>query len=77
VRSVPAHAGAVLEIEAGLAEARAAEASGPSYAPEAADELLLVAGFIRRPPPEVTVCPLECERILTACREGVIGAGVA
>jgi DNA polymerase III epsilon subunit family exonuclease len=41
-----------LELDAGLAEARRAE---PSIAPEDADELLVVAQFLRRPPPELRV----------------------
>jgi hypothetical protein len=44
--------GGRLELEAGLAEARRAE---PSLAPEDADELLAVAHFLRRPPPELRV----------------------
>ncbi|HSP73461.1 MAG TPA: UvrB/UvrC motif-containing protein, partial [Gaiellaceae bacterium] len=54
VRTVPPGPGAALELAAGLAAARAAEVS---YAPEAADELLLVASFLRRPPPEIEVRP--------------------
>jgi hypothetical protein len=46
----------VLEVQAGLAAARAAERS---YDPEAVDELLLIGGFIRHPPPELTVLPLS------------------
>ncbi len=49
-------AGAALEIEAGLAEARRAE---PSLAPEDADELLVVAQFLRRPPPELRVVTFD------------------
>ena len=45
-------AGGRLELDAGLAEARRAE---PSLAPEDADELLVVAQFLRRPPPELRV----------------------
>jgi DNA polymerase III epsilon subunit family exonuclease len=56
VRTIPPGGGAALEIEAGLAAARAAE---PSFEPNAVDELLLIGGFIRRPPPELTVVPLE------------------
>src|SRR4051794_10020839 len=55
VRTVPPGAGARLELAAGAAAARAAELS---YAPEAADELLLLASFLRRPPPELGVLPL-------------------
>ena len=48
--------GAALELEAGLAEARRAE---PSLAPEDADELLVVAQFLRRPPPELRVVTFD------------------
>jgi len=53
-RTVPA--GGRLELDAGLAEARRAE---PSLAPEDADELLVVAQFLRRPPPELRVLAFE------------------
>jgi len=43
------------EIAAGLAAVERAE---PTLAPEAADELLLVASFLRRPPPELEVVTL-------------------
>jgi len=52
VRAVPSGPGAALELEAGIAEARAATAS---LAPEDADELLLLGSFLRKPPPELTV----------------------
>jgi DNA polymerase III epsilon subunit family exonuclease len=52
VRTLPAGPGAALELEAGAAEARAAQVS---LAPEDADELLLVGSFLRRPPPELTI----------------------
>jgi DNA polymerase-3 subunit epsilon len=52
VRTVPSGPGAALELEAGIAEARAATAS---LAPEDADELLLLGSFLRKPPPELTV----------------------
>ena len=55
--------GGRVEIEAGLALARRAE---PSLAPEDADELLLVGSFLRRPPPELRVVPLERDAILAA-----------
>jgi DNA polymerase III epsilon subunit family exonuclease len=51
-RTVPSGAGARLELEAGLAETRRAE---PSLDPTDADELLVVAQFLRRPPPELRV----------------------
>ena len=55
--------GGRVEIEAGLALARRAE---PSLAPEDADDLLLVGSFLRRPPPELRVVPLERDAILAA-----------
>ena len=45
-----------LELDAGLAEARRVE---PSVAPEDADELLVVAQFLRRPPPELRVLTFD------------------
>jgi DNA polymerase-3 subunit epsilon len=51
-RTVPSGAGARLELEAGLAETRRAV---PSLDPADADELLVVAQFLRRPPPELRV----------------------
>jgi hypothetical protein len=44
-----------LEWQAGLADVARAE---PTLAPDAADDLLAVATFIRRPPPELRVIPL-------------------
>jgi DNA polymerase-3 subunit epsilon len=63
VRTLPPGGGARLEAEAGIAAARAAQAAGISYAPEASDELILVAGFVRRPPPELAVHPLDAAAI--------------
>jgi DNA polymerase-3 subunit epsilon len=56
VRALPRGPGAALELEAGVAEARAA---ADSLAPEDADELLLVGSFLRRPPPELTLLRFE------------------
>jgi len=63
VRSVPPGLGARLEVEAGLAACRLAE---PSVEPADVDELLLVGTFLRRPPPELRVCPLDAHAILAA-----------
>jgi DNA polymerase III epsilon subunit family exonuclease len=52
-----------LEVEAGLAEAVLAE---PSLAPEDADELLIVSGFLRRPGPELRIVSLDAAEILAA-----------
>jgi DNA polymerase III epsilon subunit family exonuclease len=76
-RRLPCHAGAALEAAALVAEARAMAARGPAYDPEAADELLLVAGFVRRPPPELDVLPLDPGAISRACRPGETAASVA
>jgi DNA polymerase-3 subunit epsilon len=63
VRTVPSGPGGRLEVEAGLAEAALVE---PSFAPEDADELLIVAGFLRRPGPELRIVPLDAAEILAA-----------
>ncbi len=55
-RTLPPGGGARLEWEAGL---RAVDGAEMTYAPEAADELLLVFSFLRRPPPELEVVPLR------------------
>jgi DNA polymerase III epsilon subunit family exonuclease len=54
VRPLPDERG--LEWQAGLAAVARAE---PTAAAEATDELLLVASFLRRPPPELQVVPLS------------------
>jgi DNA polymerase-3 subunit epsilon len=62
-RTVPAGPAGRVEVEAGLAEASLAE---PSFAPEDADELLVVAGFLRRPGPELKIVSLDAREILAA-----------
>jgi DNA polymerase III epsilon subunit family exonuclease len=53
-----------VEIEAALALSRSArERAADMLTPEQAEDLLLVDGFIRRPPPELAVLPLDVERI--------------
>jgi DNA polymerase III subunit epsilon len=66
VRTVPRHVGASIEVDAGLAAAEAARVGPLALAPEQADELLLVGSFLRRPPPELAVLPLERSAILAA-----------
>jgi DNA polymerase-3 subunit epsilon len=64
VRSLPPGAGARLEIEAGLACCRASRGLVEEpLTPEQAEDLLLLDGFVRRPPPELSVLPLDAERI--------------
>jgi hypothetical protein len=59
--------GARLEIEAGMAIARAARLEGCSRQPEHLDELLVVDSFLSRPPPELRVRPL----VLAAIEEAL------
>ncbi|HEY2074275.1 MAG TPA: exonuclease domain-containing protein [Gaiellaceae bacterium] len=60
-RTLPPGGGAHLEVEAGLAAAR-------REGDLDLDELFLVARFLRRPPAEMTIVPLEREAILAAAR---------
>jgi DNA polymerase III epsilon subunit family exonuclease len=62
-RATPHGAGGRLEIEAALAAVSHAE---PSVAPEDAADLLVVAGVLRRPPPELRIVDLEVDEILAA-----------
>ena len=61
-RTIPRGAAGRLEIEAGLA----ASAAEPSLAPEDAADLLVVAGYLRRPPPELRVVGLRAAEIAAA-----------
>ena len=64
VRSLPQGPEAEVEIEAGLALCRSArEGAEEHLTPEQAEDLLLVDGFVRRPPPELTVLPQDADRI--------------
>jgi DNA polymerase III epsilon subunit family exonuclease len=62
-RTIPRGPAARMEIESLLAAAAHLE---PSLAPEDAADLLVVAGVIRKPPPEVRIVGLERESILAA-----------
>ena len=57
VRSLPPGAGARLELAAGAVACSSSSEREP-LTPEQAEELLLLDGFIRRPPPELSVLPL-------------------
>ena len=61
-RTIPRGAAGRLEIEAGLA----ASAAEPSLASEDAADLLVVAGYLRRPPPELRVVGLRVAEIAAA-----------
>ena len=65
VRPLPPGGGVRLEIEAGLSLCRSAggRSSEAALTPDQAEDLLLVNGFVRRPPPELAVLPLDAERI--------------
>ena len=64
VRALPPGAGAKLEVGAGLALCRATRNQGEEpLSAEQAEDLLLIDGFVRRPPPELAVLPLEADRI--------------
>jgi DNA polymerase III subunit epsilon len=69
IRSLPPGAGARLEIETGLALCRIArKRAREALMPEQAEDLLLLDGFVRRPPPELGVLPLDGERIMAYLR---------
>ncbi len=68
VRPLPPGSGARLEINAGLALCRQARRRAEdTLTAEQAEDLLLLDGFIRRPPPELAVLPLDAgERLRSA-----------
>jgi DNA polymerase-3 subunit epsilon len=71
VRSLAPGAGARLEIGAGLTLCRLARRrSDPTLTPAQAEDLLLLDGFVRRPPPELTVLPLDADRIAAHLARG-------
>ena len=64
-RGLPPGPAAHLEVAAGLAIARTArKRPREPLSSQQAEDLLLLDGFIRRPPPELTVLPLELETIV-------------
>jgi DNA polymerase III epsilon subunit family exonuclease len=62
-RTIPRGVAGRLEIDAGLAASAVAE---PSLAPEDAADLLVVAGYLRKPPPELRVVGLHAAEIAAA-----------
>ena len=62
-RTIPRGAAGRLEIETGLAAASAQE---PSVAADHATDLLVIAGYLRRPPPELRVVALRAAEIAAA-----------
>ena len=71
-RTIPRGGGGSLEVEAGLADVRGLADAG--LAATTAEELLLIASFIRRPPPELRVVPLERNAILAAANGVALAA---
>ncbi|HKA26014.1 MAG TPA: exonuclease domain-containing protein [Gaiellaceae bacterium] len=64
MRSLPPGAGARLEINAGLTLCRLArDQARETLTLTEAEDLLLLAGFVRRPPPELAVLPLDARKI--------------
>jgi DNA polymerase III epsilon subunit family exonuclease len=64
VRPLPPGGGVRIEIEAGLSLCRSAGGrSEAPLTPDQAEDLLLVNGFVCRPPPELAVLPLDAGRI--------------
>ena len=60
IRSLPPDTDFRLEVAAGLAVCRSAqEEQAEPLTPEQAEDLLLLDGFLRRPPPELAVLPLD------------------
>jgi DNA polymerase III subunit epsilon len=74
-RTLPPGGGAVLEVEAGLAAARRAPRTSNTLLQGGLEELLLLETFLRRPPPELRVAPLEREAILRAARQVAAASG--
>jgi hypothetical protein len=72
VRALPPGAGARLEVGAGLALCQSARgAAQEALTPAQAEDLLLIEGFVRRPPPELVVLPLDAERITAHLADNV------
>ena len=63
VRPLPPGAGARIEIDAGIALCRSACESEETLTASQAEDLMLLHVFIRRPPPELAVLPLDAEQI--------------
>jgi DNA polymerase-3 subunit epsilon len=65
VRPVPPGPGARLELDAGLTIARHLPRERRPLTGGQAEDMLLLGGFVRRPPPELTVVPLDGEHLPT------------
>lgn len=63
VRPIPPGPGARIEIEAGIAACRSSADLDEALTAGQAEDLMLLHGFIRRPPPELAVLPLDADQI--------------
>jgi excinuclease UvrABC nuclease subunit len=63
-RKLPPGTSARAEIEAALTTATHASMNGPSHDPDHLDELLVIGSFLKHPPPELRVLPLDADQIL-------------
>jgi excinuclease UvrABC nuclease subunit len=52
------------DVDEVIAQAARAQEEGPAFEPEHADELLVLGSFLKRPPPELRVVPLDRDAIL-------------
>jgi DNA polymerase III epsilon subunit family exonuclease len=73
VRPLPPGPGARLEINAGLTIARHIRRERELLTGGQAEEMLLLGSFIRRPPPELTVIPLDGEHLSSHELTGWLG----
>ncbi|PWU17919.1 MAG: hypothetical protein C5B48_15375 [Candidatus Rokuibacteriota bacterium] len=62
-RFLPPGPGALMEIHAGLVLSRAVPDTAGPLSAEQAEDMLLVEGFLRRPPPELAVLALDADEI--------------
>ncbi len=68
-RSLPPETDARLEVAAGLAICcSASDDHAAPLTPEQAEDLMLIDGFVRRPPPELAVLPLDADAITAYLR---------
>ncbi|MGZ4412750.1 MAG: UvrB/UvrC motif-containing protein, partial [Gaiellaceae bacterium] len=63
-RSLPPGRAARLEIGAGLAIAQGVQRKREPLTSGQAEDMLLLDSFVRRPPPEVTVLPLDADELV-------------
>ena len=65
-RTLSRGAGARAKVEEALWLVTRAAGDGPANDPDDLDDLLVVGAFLRRPPPELRVLPLDREQILAS-----------